>query len=269
MNICSAPLLLFFNKNILGGFWGVSLSTRFSGGRDTAAQLLSTAINPYKGLCLPPSDLLLLLPSVSVLGRVYDRCSRHNELCLFQSGHLKCNPWISLMQQGCFCPELGNWVRSDGMGMRMVHSWPCFLMVSGPFSPGRLSEIHWPEMVGATQDLDAALGSPLLTYTTVTAWLSIPSKSRVKPSVFLLHYNTICWQGGRTPSCRQALNRFWSLFSSQELRPEALLSVSTTHGKGLSGTTENLCQQKSNPAQKGGVPLSVTQTPAQPAMFSL
>ena len=130
--------------------------------------------------------------------------------------------------------------------------WAQLAMLShGPWdssSPGHLSETCWPEMAGATQ-----VGSPFLSYTTATAWLSIPPKSRVKPSAYLLCYNTICWQGGKIPSCRRALNRLRSPFSSR-LCPEALLSASIMHDKGLSGTTENLCQQKSDPAQKGGVP---------------
>lgn len=111
-------------------------------------------------------------------------------------------------------------------------------------------------------------GSPFLSYTAAPAGLSISPKSRVRPSTSLLRYNTICWQGGKTPSCRWMLSRLRSPFSSQRLCPEALLGASTVHDKGLSGTTENPCQKKLDLAQKGA-PMSVTQPPAQPGIFSL
>lgn len=157
------------------------------------------------------------------------------------------------MQSPYFCPELGNWDRSGGMGMRMGHSCPCSLMVpERSSSPQATSQKHTGlKQLEQPRSWMLPCGSPFLSWTAAIVW-STPSKSRVKQSASLLRYKTICWQGSKTSSCRWAFSSVWSRFSSLQQCPEALLSASTIHDKGLSGTTKNLCQQKSDPAQKGG-----------------
>lgn len=128
---------------------------------------------------------------------------------------------------------------------------------------GHLSETRWPEMVGA-----GCRGSPFLSYTTATAWQSIPSKSRLTPSAsLLLQHNLLA--GRQTPILQVGTEKAQEPFQL----PTSVLRLCSVPVQfmtrvylGQPGTCANRNQTQ---LRKEGCPASITQPPAQPEMFSL